>query len=121
MKYALVIVGATSICPAMPASAEEVGIGVGVTTGAEPSVTVGSDQRDRFREQERTAVIKEREPQDTTIVKGREREPDRKVIIEKALQRWNGSQAIAFVCDMHLCSACRTGIRNYQSNIEGGR
>jgi hypothetical protein len=22
---------------------------------------------------------------------------------------------------MHLCSACRTGIRNYQSNIEGGR
>jgi hypothetical protein len=83
MKYALVIVGAASICAAMPASAGEVGVGVGVTPGVGAGVTVGSDQRDRIREQERTTVIKEREPQDTTVIKEREREPDRKVIIER--------------------------------------
>ncbi|WP_051677396.1 hypothetical protein [Bradyrhizobium sp. URHD0069] len=83
MKYLLIIVGAASLCAAMPAGAEEVGIGVGVTPGGGAGVTVGSDQRDRIREQERTTVIKEREPQDTTIVKEREREPDRKVIIER--------------------------------------
>jgi hypothetical protein len=46
-------------------------------------VTVGSDQRDRDRDRERTTVIKEHEPRDTTVIKEREREPDRKVIIDR--------------------------------------
>jgi hypothetical protein len=56
MKYVLAIIAATSICAAIPASAEQVGVGVGVgPVGA--GVTVGSDHRDR--------------------------EPDRKVIIDR--------------------------------------
>jgi hypothetical protein len=79
MKYALAIIAATSLCAAVPASAEDVGVGVGVgPVGA--GVTVGADHRDRDRE--RTTIIKEREPHDTTVIKEREREPDRKVIID---------------------------------------
>jgi hypothetical protein len=82
MKYVLAIVAATSICAAMPASAEDVGVGVGVgPVGA--GVTVGSDHRDRDRDRERTTVIKEHEPRETTIIKERDREPDRKVIIDR--------------------------------------
>jgi hypothetical protein len=81
MKYILVIVAAASICAAVPASAEEVGVGVGVTPGVGAGVTVGSDHRDRDRE--RTTVIKEHEPRETTVIKEREREPDRKVIIDR--------------------------------------
>jgi len=78
MKYALAIIAALSICAAMPASAEDVGVG---PVGA--GVTVGSDHRDRDRD--RTTVIKdrEREPRETTVIKEREREPDRKVIIDR--------------------------------------
>src|SRR5207253_561549 len=81
MKYVLAIVAATSICAALPASAEDVGVGVGVKPGVGAGVTVGSDQRDR----ERTTVIKERErePRDTTVIKEREREPDRNVTIDR--------------------------------------
>ena len=63
---------------AVPASAEETRIGVGVgPVGA--GVTIG-ESRDR----ERTTVIKEHEPRDRekVIIKEREREPDRKVIIK---------------------------------------
>jgi hypothetical protein len=77
MRYALAIIAAVSICAAMPASAEDVGVDVRVgPVGA--GVTVGSDHRDRDRE--RTTVIKERErePRETTVIKEREREPDRK-------------------------------------------
>jgi hypothetical protein len=42
---------------------------------------VGSDQRDRDRD--RTTIIKEHEPRDTTVIKEREREPDRNVTIER--------------------------------------
>ena len=80
MKYILAIVGAASICAAVPASAEDVGIGVKAgPVGA--GVTVGEDHRDRDRD--RTTVIKEREPRETTVIKEREREPDRKVIIDR--------------------------------------
>jgi hypothetical protein len=74
----IAIVAAASICAAVPASADDVGVG---PVGA--GVTVGSDHRDRDRE--RTTVIKERErePRETTIIKEREREPDRKVIIDR--------------------------------------
>ena len=85
MKYVLAIVAAASICAAMPASAEDVGVGVGVGPGVGAGVTVGSDHRDRDRdrERERTTVIKEHGPRDTTVIKEREREPDRKVIIDR--------------------------------------
>jgi len=82
MKYVLAIIAAASLCAAIPASAEEVGVGVGVgPVGA--GVTVGSDHRDPDRE--RTTVIKERErePHETTVIKERDREPDRKVIIDR--------------------------------------
>ena len=82
MKYVLAIIAAASICAAIPASAEEVGVVVGVgPVGA--GVTVGSDHRDG--ERERTTAIKERErePRETTVIKEREREPDRKVIIDR--------------------------------------
>jgi hypothetical protein len=48
-------------------------------------VTVGSDHRaiDRDRDRDRTTVIKEHEPRETTVIKEREREPDRKVIIDR--------------------------------------
>ena len=78
MKYVLAIIAAASICAAVPASSEEVGVGVGVgPVGA--GVTVGSDHR------ERTTVIKERErePHETTVIKEHDREPDRKVIIDR--------------------------------------
>ena len=84
MKYVMAIVAAASICAAVPATAEEVGVGVGVGP-AGAGVTVGSDRRDidRDRDRERTTVIKEHEPRDTTVIKEREREPDRKVIIDR--------------------------------------
>ena len=73
MKYLLAIVAAASICAAVPASAEDVGVGVRANpVGA--GVTVGEDHRDRDRE--RTTVIKERErePRETTVIKERDRE-----------------------------------------------
>jgi hypothetical protein len=84
MKYVMAIMAAASIFSTVPASAEEVGVGVGVGP-AGAGVTVGSDRRDidRDRDRERTTVIKEHEPRDTTVIKEREREPDRKVIIDR--------------------------------------
>jgi hypothetical protein len=84
MKLVVALAAAASICAAIPASAEEVGVGVGVGP-AGVGVTVGSDRRDldRDRDRDRTTVIKEHEPRDTTVIKEREREPDRKVIIDR--------------------------------------
>jgi hypothetical protein len=67
MKYALVIAAVAAL--ATPAFADEVGVGVGVgPVGA--GVTVGQGHRDVVREQERTTVIKEREPAErTTVIK----------------------------------------------------
>ena len=82
MKYVLAIAAAASIWAAIPASAEEVGVGVGVGP-AGPGVTVGSDRRDyRDRDRGRT-VIKEHEPRDRTVIKERDREPDRGVMIDR--------------------------------------
>jgi hypothetical protein len=83
MKYVLAIVTAASIYAAMPASAEDVGVGVGVKPGVGAGVTVGSDHRDRDRDGDRTTVIKEHEPRDTTVIKERQREPDRNVTIDR--------------------------------------
>src|SRR6202022_3442262 len=79
MKSALAIIAVAGLCAAVPAGAEDVGVGGGVgPVGA--GVTVGADHRDRDREG--TTLLKEREPRDTTVIKEREREPDRKVIID---------------------------------------
>jgi hypothetical protein len=87
MKYVMAMAAAASIWAAIPANAEEVGVGVGVGP-AGPGVTIGSDRRDldRGRDRGRT-VIKEHEPGDRTVIKEREREPDRKVIIDRDRDR----------------------------------
>ena len=46
-------------------------------------MTVGSDRRDVDGDCDRTTGIKEHEPRDTTVIKEREREPDRKVVIDR--------------------------------------
>jgi hypothetical protein len=85
MKYALVIAALAGVSFAMPASAEEVGVGVGVgPVGA--GVTVGAGRSDYDRDRHTTTVIKEREPdRDRTVIIRKEREPDydRKVIIDR--------------------------------------
>jgi hypothetical protein len=84
MKYGLAILAAATLFAAVPASAEDVGVGVGVgPVGA--GVTVGAGH-DRDRDRDRTTVIREREePRDKTVIikRDREREPDRKVIIDR--------------------------------------
>jgi hypothetical protein len=84
MKFVLAMTAAASILAAIPASAEDVGVGVGVGP-AGAGVTVGSDHRSigRDREREGTRVIKEHEPRDRTVIKEHEREPDRKVMIDR--------------------------------------
>jgi hypothetical protein len=87
MKYVLAIAAAASIWTAIPASAEEVGVGVGVGP-AGPGVTIGSDRRarDHVRDRGRT-VIKEHEPRDRTVIKERDGEPDRRVMIDRDRDR----------------------------------
>jgi hypothetical protein len=83
MKYVLAIAAAASIWAAVPASAEDVGVGVGVGP-AGPGVTVGSDRRDGDRDGDRgRTVIKEHEPRDRTVIKEHDREPDRRVMIDR--------------------------------------
>jgi hypothetical protein len=68
LSRSLTVIAATSICAAVPVSADDVGVGVKAgPVGA--GVTVGEDHRDRDRE--RTTVIKERErePRDTTVIR----------------------------------------------------
>lgn len=83
MKRILVLTAAAvSLFAAVPASADEVGVGVGVGPNG-PGVTVGAAP-DRYRDHDRTTVIKEHEPRDKTVIikKEHDREPDRKVIID---------------------------------------
>jgi hypothetical protein len=86
MKYLMAMAMAASIWVAIPANAEEVGVGVGVgPTGPGPGVTVGSERRDR-RDRGRT-VIREHEPRDRTIVKGRDSVPDSPIMINRDRDR----------------------------------
>ena len=82
MKFALAIIAAASICAAVPASAEDVGLRVG-PVGA--GVTVGQDHRDYDRD--RTTVIRENDqPRDKTVIikdRDRDREPETKTIIHE--------------------------------------
>jgi len=67
-RLAVAAVAVIGICSAVPASAEEVGIGVGVgPVGA--GVTVGQSPS----YERRTTVIREREPRDETEVIRKER------------------------------------------------
>jgi hypothetical protein len=83
-KHLAGAVTAATLFAAVPASAEDVGVGVGVgPVGAGVTVGVGHD---RDRDRDRTTVIREREePRDKTVIikRDREREPDRKVIIDR--------------------------------------
>jgi hypothetical protein len=71
IKYAVVIAAVVGICSAMPAGAEEVGVGVGPV-----GVTVGQDHGDRDGDRDRDRdrdVIRDRDHQDhdkTVITKG---------------------------------------------------
>lgn len=84
MKRAAVVLAIASIGFAVPAFAEDVGVGVGVgPVGA--GVTVGASH-DNYRDNDRTTVIHERdEPRDRTVIikKDHDRDPDRKVIIDR--------------------------------------
>jgi hypothetical protein len=84
MKYVIAMAAAASIWAAIPANAEEIGVGVGVSP-AGPGVTVGSDRRDR-RDRGRT-VIKERDPRDRTIIKERDSVPDSPIMINRDRDR----------------------------------
>ena len=81
MKYVLAVAAVVAL--ATPAFADEVGVhvgpvGAGVTTG-ETHV-----DRDRYRDRDRTTVIKEREPADrTTVIKREHAEPREKTIIKE--------------------------------------
>ncbi len=67
IRIALVIAAVAGICSAMPAGAEEVGIGVGPV-----GVTVGSghDERDR----EKTVIIKKDHDRDDNVVIKKDRD-----------------------------------------------
>jgi hypothetical protein len=83
-RFAIVAIAAAGICVAMPAGAEEIGIGV-----SPGGVTVGTSH-DRYRDRDRE-VIRERDhrDRDDTVVirKGRDHDRDfdrdRKVIIDR--------------------------------------
>jgi hypothetical protein len=85
MRNALIIAAVATLGFAVPASADDVGVGVGVgPVGA--GVTVGETHRGYERDHDRTTVIKEREePRDKTVIikRDHDREPDRKVIIDR--------------------------------------
>ncbi|MEA2899616.1 MAG: hypothetical protein QOJ84_5231 [Bradyrhizobium sp.] len=85
-RLAVAAIAVIGIYSAVPASAEEVGVGVG-PVGAGVTVGTGRSDYDRDRVHERT-IIREREPRrdETVIIKKRDRDFDRdehRVIIER--------------------------------------
>jgi hypothetical protein len=77
IKGIAIVAMAAGICTAVPAFAEEVGVGVGPV-----GVTVGSAPP---HERDRTTVIKEREPRDKTVIIRKDHDMDRphdKVIVD---------------------------------------
>jgi hypothetical protein len=85
-RFAVIAVAVAGICGVMPASAEEIGVGVGPD-----GVTVGTVRGDRDRDRDRDReVIRERDHRDrdtVVIQKGRDHDRDydrdRKVIIDR--------------------------------------
>jgi len=84
-RLAIMAVAAAGICSAMPAGAEEIGVGVGPN-----GVTVGTVRGDRDRDRDRE-VIRERDRRDrdeTVVIRrgrdhDRDYDRDRKVIIDR--------------------------------------
>src|SRR3954447_8599777 len=85
-RLAVAAIAVIGIYSAVPASAEEVGVGVGVgPVGAGVTVGSGRADYDRDRVHERT-ILRQREPRrDETVVikKHRDRDVDRRVIIDR--------------------------------------
>jgi hypothetical protein len=76
-RFALVIAAAAIVCgSALPAGAEDVGVGVGPV-----GVTVGSDHyRDRDRDHDKTVIIKkdrDHGDEDKTVIMRKDRDRDR--------------------------------------------
>jgi hypothetical protein len=67
-RLVVIVTAAAGICGAMPAGAEEVGIGVGPG-----GVSIGSDHGDRYRDRDRAVIIN----------KDRDRDRDGPVIINR--------------------------------------
>jgi hypothetical protein len=83
-RLALAALAVVGVCGSVPASAEEIGVGVG-PLGAGVTVGSGRSDYDRDRVHERT-IVREREPRrDETVIikKHRDRDYDRKVIIDR--------------------------------------
>ena len=84
MKPAIAFIAAAGLALAVPASADDAHIGVGVgPVGA--GVTVGSDHRDHYGDRDtHTTIIKREEPREhTTIIKKEHEEPREKTIIHE--------------------------------------
>jgi hypothetical protein len=78
IRFALALVAGLGVCGALPASAEEVGVGV----------TVGSPHvdRDRDGDRDKKVVVKkdhDRDDKKVVIKKDRDRDVDKKVTIKK--------------------------------------
>ena len=75
-RVAIVIAAAAGICSAIPAGAEEVGVGVGPN-----GVTVGTIHGDRDRDRTKTVIInKDRDhdgDRDKTVIINKDRDHDR--------------------------------------------
>lgn len=75
-RVAVLVVAVAGICSAMPAGAEEVGVGVGPN-----GVTVGAIHGDRDRERTKTVIInKDRDhdgDRDKTVIINKDRDHDR--------------------------------------------
>ncbi|MET0705787.1 MAG: hypothetical protein ABWY64_00665 [Tardiphaga sp.] len=85
-QFAIIAVAAASISSAIPASAQDIGVGVGPG-----GVTVGAVGRDRYREPDREYYRDRRDRGETVVIKrSRERDRDyydrgerRSVVIER--------------------------------------
>ena len=73
-RLSMVIVAVAAICGAIPAAAEEVGIGIGPG-----GVTVGTDHRDRVRDHKTVIINKDRDhdgDRDKTVIINKDRDHD---------------------------------------------
>ena len=83
-QFAIMAVAAAAITSAIPAKAQEIGVGVGPG-----GVTVGAVRGDRYRDPDRDYYRDRRDRRDTVVIKRRDRDRDydrgerRSVVIER--------------------------------------
>ena len=83
-QFAIMAVAAAAITSAIPAKAQEIGVGVGPG-----GVTVGAVRGDRYRDPDRDHYRDRRDRGDTVVIKRRDRDRDydrgerRSVVIER--------------------------------------